>query len=71
MLETVRSAVRRLSKISNYAFKCDYYYYYYYYYSIIQYTHNHERLLTVLDGNVFNHNIKHNAVMETGGVLSD
>ena len=29
MLETVRSAVRRLSKISNSAFECDYYYYYY------------------------------------------
>ena len=32
MLETVRGAVRRLSKISNSAFECDYYYYYYYYY---------------------------------------
>ena len=31
MLETVRSAVRRLSKISNCAFECDYYYYYYYF----------------------------------------
>ena len=31
MLETVRGAVRRLSKISNCAFECDYYYHYYYY----------------------------------------
>ena len=30
MLETVRGAVRRLLKILNSAFECDYYYYYYY-----------------------------------------
>ena len=30
MLETVHGAVRRLSKISNCTFECDYYYYYYY-----------------------------------------
>ena len=30
MLETVRGAVRRLQKISNSTFECDYYYYYYY-----------------------------------------
>ena len=29
MLETVRGAVRRLQKISNSAFECDYHYYYY------------------------------------------
>ena len=29
MLETVRGAVRRLQKILNSAFECDYYYYYY------------------------------------------
>ena len=33
VLETVRSAVRRLSKILNCAFECNYYYYYYYYYN--------------------------------------
>ena len=31
VLETVHSAVRRLSKISNCTFECDYHYYYYYY----------------------------------------
>ena len=31
VLEMVRVAVRRLSKILNCAFECDYYYYYYYY----------------------------------------
>ena len=31
MLETVHGAVRRLYKISNSTFECDYYYYYYYF----------------------------------------
>ena len=31
MLETVHGAVRRLLKISNCTFQCDYYYYYYVY----------------------------------------
>ena len=47
MLETVCSAVRRLKKISNSTFQCDYYYYYYYYYYNIMLgtQHNCQRVL--------------------------
>ena len=40
VLETVRGAVRRLQKISNCAFECDYYYYYYYYYYFYYYDYH-------------------------------
>ena len=42
ILETVRSAVRRLSKISNCDFECDYSYYYYYYYHHHFFNHHHK-----------------------------